>query len=46
MIYEKNGIFIVYHIALDDTTIYGIYANGMLAESCTKEYIEKCMYRD
>jgi hypothetical protein len=46
VIYEKNGIFIVYHIALDDTTIYGIYANGMLAESCTKEYIEKCMYRD
>ena len=48
-IYEKNGLFIVYHIALeseDHNMNHGIYANGMLVESCSRKYIETCMYRD
>lgn len=48
-IYEQNGIFTVYHIALeceDPNMNHGIYANGMLVESCSRKYIETCMYRD
>ena len=36
--YEENGYHTIYHIALendDDTTNYGIYANGLLVESCS-----------
>jgi hypothetical protein len=35
--YEQSGTFNIYHIALehnDDTKNYGIYANGLLLESC------------
>lgn len=35
--YEQSGIFNIYHIALehnDETKNYGIYANGLLVESC------------
>jgi hypothetical protein len=36
--YEENGYHTIYHIALeneDDNTNYGIYANGLLVESCS-----------
>lgn len=42
-IYEKQGKTIVYHIALenaDDYMNYGIYANGLLVESCSKWSLE------
>jgi hypothetical protein len=42
-LYEKEGIFDVYHIALDndnDYLNYGIYANGLLVESCSKWYLK------
>lgn len=42
-IYEKLGKNIVYHIALensDDYMNYGIYANGLLVESCSKWSLE------
>jgi len=40
--YEKEGDFTIYHIALDHDDYfmnYGIYANGLLVESCSKRYL-------
>ena len=37
MIYNKSGEFNIWHIALEninENTNYGIYANGLLVESC------------
>jgi hypothetical protein len=37
--HNEEGNFTVYHLALeneDDITNYGIYANGLLVESCSK----------
>ena len=42
--YEKEGFFKIYHIALDnedDYAAYGIWANGLLAESCSKQYLKE-----
>jgi hypothetical protein len=42
--YEVNGNNTIYHIALEndsDITNYGIYANGLLVESCSKQDIMK-----
>ena len=39
VLYEEEGIFNIYHISLennDDFCNYGIYANGLLVESCSK----------
>jgi hypothetical protein len=44
MIYEKEGEFTIYHIALDNENYYynyGIYANGLLVESCSKRYLKE-----
>ena len=44
MVYEKGGKYTVYHIALEhDDCIknYGIYANGLLVESCSKLYLTR-----
>jgi hypothetical protein len=41
-VYEKPGYYTVYHIALecDDYFMnYGIYANGLLVETCSKRYL-------
>lgn len=41
-----SGIFTVYHIALENTdnkANYGIFANGMLVESCSIDYIKSNM---
>jgi hypothetical protein len=38
-LYEKTGVFNIYHIALENEEYrcnYGIYANGLLVESCSK----------
>jgi hypothetical protein len=40
--YNKEGFMNIYHIALDHHDIcmnYGIYANGLLVESCSIEYL-------
>lgn len=42
--YKKDGIFTVYHLALDNENYYmnyGIYANGLLVESCSKRYLKE-----
>ena len=42
--YEEEGVFNIYHLALennDNYMNYGIYANGLLAETCSKFYLEK-----
>ena len=43
-IYEKEGKYFIYHLALeseDEDQAYGIYANGMLVESCEIKYLKE-----
>lgn len=43
IVYEKAGECSIYHLALendDELMNYGIYANGLLVESCSKIYLE------
>ena len=43
-VYEKEGMYTIYHIALDHDNYlmnYGIYANGLLVESCSQRYIKE-----
>jgi hypothetical protein len=43
-IYEKSGNHTIYHIALDHDNYYcnyGIFANGLLVESCSKRYLKE-----
>jgi hypothetical protein len=40
--YEPEGMFPIYHLALDNVDTmqgYGIYANGLLVESCSIDYM-------
>ena len=40
--YTREGIYNIYHIALENSDYYmnyGIYANGLLVESCSKRYL-------
>ena len=40
--YEEEGVFTIYHIALDNDDYYmnyGIYANGLLVESTSKRFL-------
>jgi hypothetical protein len=42
--YEKEGTFTIYHIALENKNYYenyGIYANGLLVESCSIRYLKE-----
>jgi hypothetical protein len=42
--YEEEGIFTIWHVALeneDDYVNYGIYANGLLVESCSKRMLKE-----
>jgi hypothetical protein len=44
VVYETDGIFTVYHFALENDdyyTNYGVYANGLLVESCSKRYLKE-----
>jgi hypothetical protein len=44
VVYEKKGDYKVYHVALENdeyTYNYGIYANGLLVESCSKRYLKE-----
>jgi hypothetical protein len=41
-VYEKEGPFTIYHLALENDSYYnnyGIYANGLLVETCSKRYM-------
>jgi len=43
-IYEKPGNYTIYHLALENehyTGNYGIYANGLLVETCSKRYMKE-----
>ena len=43
-IYEKKGVYTIYHLALDNDDYYmnyGIYANGLLVETCSKRYLNE-----
>jgi hypothetical protein len=43
-VYKKEGTFIIYHLALENDDYYmnyGIYANGLLVESCSKRYLKE-----
>ena len=43
-VYKETGNFTIYHIALENdhyTGNYGIYANGLLVESCSKRYLKE-----
>jgi len=42
--YEKEGIFNIWHLALEHERLYpnyGIYANGLLVESCSKRFLKE-----
>lgn len=42
--YEEEGVFNIWHIALENTDYYmnyGIYANGLLVETCSKRYLKE-----
>ena len=43
-VYKKEGKYFIYHLALeseDEDQAYGIYANGMLVESCAIKYLKE-----
>ena len=42
--YKEEGTFTIWHLALDNNDYYmnyGIYANGLLVESCSKRYLKE-----
>ena len=43
-VYKVPGDYTIYHIALENEHYYGnygIYANGLLVESCSKRYLKE-----
>jgi hypothetical protein len=43
-IYEFSGNYVIYHLALENDDYYmnyGIYANGLLVETCSKRYLKE-----
>jgi len=41
-VYEKDGVYNIYHFALENKDYYvnnGVYANGLLVETCSKRYL-------
>ena len=43
-VYEIPGTYTIYHLALENNNYYmnyGIYANGLLVESCSKRYLRE-----
>lgn len=43
-VYETAGTYMIYHFALEHTDYYmnyGVYANGLLVESCSKRYMKE-----
>lgn len=47
--YEKVGSFTIYHFALENDDYfmnYGIYANGLLVETCSKRFLQELSNMD
>jgi hypothetical protein len=43
-VYDKPGTYTIYHLALENDYYfknYGIYANGLLVETCSKRYMKE-----
>jgi hypothetical protein len=43
-VYEKEGNYMIYHFALENDSYYmnyGIYANGLLVETCSQRYLNE-----
>lgn len=43
-VYKEKGSYTIYHVALENEDYYhnyGIYANGLLVESCSKRYLKE-----
>ena len=43
-IYETPGTYTIYHLALENEDYdmnYGVYANGLLVETCSKRYLKE-----
>ena len=43
-VYDTEGNYTIYHLALENDDYYmnyGIYANGLLVESCSKRYLKE-----
>ena len=43
-VYETPGTYMIYHLALDNDDYYknyGIYANGLLVETCSKRFLKE-----
>jgi hypothetical protein len=43
-VYETPGTYTIYHLSLDNDNYYhnyGIYANGLLVETCSKRYLKE-----
>ena len=43
-VYETAGNYTIYHLALENDDYYmnyGIYANGLLVETCSKRYLKE-----
>jgi hypothetical protein len=48
-VYEKEGTYTIYHFALENDDYYsnyGVYANGLLVETCSKRYITELANMD
>jgi hypothetical protein len=43
-VYERAGTYTIYHFALENSDYYmnyGVYANGLLVETCSKRYLKE-----
>ena len=48
-VYDKKGNYTIYHIALENEHYYknyGIYANGLLVETCSKRYLKELSHME
>ena len=48
-VYDVKGDFTIYHIALENDDYYmnyGVYANGLLVETCSKRYLKELSKMD
>ena len=44
MVYENKGVHMIYHFALKSESYYGnygVYANGLLVETCSKRFLKE-----
>jgi hypothetical protein len=49
LVYEKIGPTLIYHLALENDNYYfnyGVYANGLLVETCSKRYLNELSHMD